>query len=227
MFFTEARRRAGQRVVRIVGLGEDAEPTTLACVAHEPGNLDTLLEAAAAGDATVAAQLLPLVYDHLRELARRRLATENPGQTLQPTALVHEAYVRLVSSPQTGWNGRKHFFAAAALAMRRILVERARAKRGPKRGGDRQRVSLEEAEAGIGAPLHVDELDWVALDAALNALQEHDSELAELVHLRYFAGLCVADVAAATGRSERTVHRDWNVARAWLLRRVEQESQEH
>ena len=183
-------------------------------------NLDALLEAAAAGDPTVASQLLPLVYDHLRELARRKLASENPGQTLQPTALVHEAYVRLVSSPQTSWNGRKHFFAAAALAMRRILVERARAKRGPKRGGDRRRFSLDMVEPA--GDVAVDDFDWVALDGALDALQAHDADLADVVHLRYFAGLGVEEIAQAMNRSERSINRDWSIARAWLLRRMEE-----
>lgn len=189
-------------------------------VSADSSNLDALLAAAAAGDPTVAAQLLPLVYDHLRELARRKLASENPGQTLQPTALVHEAYVRLVTSPQTSWNGRKHFFAAAALAMRRILVERARAKRGPKRGGDRKRFSLEMVEPA--GEVAVDELDWLALDGALDALQAHDADLADVVHLRYFAGLGVEEIAQALGRSERSINRDWNIARAWLLRRMEE-----
>lgn len=189
-------------------------------VSEDSSNLDALLAAAAAGDPTVAAQLLPLVYDHLRELARRKLASENPGQTLQPTALVHEAYVRLVTSPQTSWNGRKHFFAAAALAMRRILVERARAKRGPKRGGDRKRFSLEMVEPA--GEVAVDELDWLALDGALDALQAHDADLADVVHLRYFAGLGVEEIAQALGRSERSINRDWNIARAWLLRRMEE-----
>jgi len=189
-------------------------------VSEEASNLDALLAAAAAGDPTVASQLLPLVYDHLRELARRKLASENPGQTLQPTALVHEAYVRLVTSPQTNWNGRKHFFAAAALAMRRILVERARSKRGPKRGGDRKRFSLEMVEPA--GEVAVDELDWLSLDSALDALQAHDAELAEVVHLRYFAGLSVEEIGQAMGRSERSINRDWSIARAWLLRRMEE-----
>jgi RNA polymerase sigma factor (TIGR02999 family) len=193
-------------------------------VSDSSTNFDALLEAAAAGDPEVASQLLPLVYDHLRELARRKLATESPGQTLQPTALVHEAYMRLVSSPQTSWNGRKHFFAAAALAMRRILVERARAKRGPKRGGDRVRFSLETVEPAGDVP--VDELDWVALDGALDALQAHDADLADVVHLRYFAGLGVEEIGQALGRSERSIQRDWNIARAWLLRRMEETSAE-
>ncbi len=165
-----------------------------------------------------AAELLPLVYDHLRELARKRLAHESPGQTLQPTALVHEAYMRIAGTGAP-WDNRRHFFAAAAIAMRRILVERARAKGGPMRGGGRERVGLSTAE-GEMADGPSGEIDWIALDEAMAALEREDAQLAEVVHLRYFAGLSVDETAAATGRSARSIDRDWKCARLWLLRRI-------
>ena len=163
-----------------------------------------------------AAELLPLVYDHLRDLARRRLAQESPGQTLQPTALVHEAFLKIAGGAERGWVDRKHFFAAAALAMRRILVDRARAKGGLKRGGAFRQITLDDVE--VASPVPVDEIDWVRIDGAMEALRLHDSDLADVVNLRYFAGLSLADVGAAMGKSERTINRDWLVARAWLLR---------
>lgn len=187
------------------------------------GDLGNLLARAASGEPSASAELLPLVYDHLRAMARARLANEPAGQTLQPTALVHEAYLKLVGAERP-WNDRKHFFAAAALAMRRILVDRARAKRGEKRGGGLRRVSLEMVgESGSSVPegtLQGGETDWLALEEAMEALQAHDPELAELVHLRYFAGLSVEEVAQALNVSGRTVNRDWQVARSWLLRRM-------
>jgi hypothetical protein len=163
-----------------------------------------------------AGELLPLVYDHLRDLARRRLAQESPGQTLQPTALVHEAFLKIAGGAERGWVDRKHFFAAAALAMRRILVDRARAKGGLKRGGAFRQIALDDVE--VASPVPVDEIDWVRIDGAMEALRLHDAELADVVNLRYFAGLSLADVGAAMGKSERTINRDWLVARAWLLR---------
>src|SRR5437763_2655602 len=177
-----------------------------------------ILAALDQGDSGAAEQLLPLVYDELRKLAAHRLADEQPGQTLQPTALVHEAYVRLVGGdkPQE-WNGRGHFFAAAAEAMRRILVEAARRKGRQKRGGDRERVDLDGL--AVPAPEPVDDL--LALDEALAQLAAADPQAAELVKLRYFAGLTVPQAAAALGVAPRTADFLWAYARSWLLQRIE------
>jgi RNA polymerase sigma factor (TIGR02999 family) len=174
-----------------------------------------ILNAIDAGDPKAAAELLPLVYDELRKLAAARMAAEKPGQTLTATALVHEAYVRLVGGerPQD-WNGRGHFFAAAAEAMRRILVEQARRKTSAKHGGGRRRVDLGEAVAG--ADVSADEL--LDLDAALARLQGVDPVAARLVELRYFAGLTMEQAADALGLPLRTAERNWTFARAWLLR---------
>jgi RNA polymerase sigma factor (TIGR02999 family) len=182
-------------------------------------DISVVLHAAAGGDPRATDQLLPLVYDHLRELARRRLSKEQAGQTLQPTALVHEAYMRLLGDG-VSWNSRGHFFGAAAQAMRRILVERARAKKGPKRGGGRAAVPLSAVMEVLGDDSSA-EPDWIALDEAMEALQKTDGELAQVVHLRYFAGLTVDETALATGRSARSVDREWKLARAWLLERMD------
>jgi RNA polymerase sigma factor (TIGR02999 family) len=172
-----------------------------------------LIDAAAAGDAGAAAELLPLVYDELRRLAAGHLARERPGQTLQATALVHEAYLRLVGpDPGQTWNGRGHFFAAAAEAMRRILVEAARRKDREKHGGGRRRVALDDALADPNG--RVDDL--LALDDALAALAREDPAKADLVKLRYFAGLTLEEAAACQGISLATAKRHWAVARAWL-----------
>jgi RNA polymerase sigma factor (TIGR02999 family) len=175
-----------------------------------------LLAAADAGDPKAAAELLPLVYDELRKLAAARLAAEQPDQTLQPTALVHEAYLRLVGGAQPdGWNGRGHFFAAAAEAMRRILVDAARRRRAQKHGGGRVRVDLPD---DLAAPAAGDDL--VALDEALTRLEGHDPDAARLVKLRYFAGLSHQDAADALGVSRGAADRLWALARAWLLRQL-------
>jgi RNA polymerase sigma factor (TIGR02999 family) len=172
-----------------------------------------ILSAVEQGDPQAASQLLPLVYDELRKLAAQKLAQERPGQTLQATALVHEAYLRLVGA-RTGqpWSGRGHFFAACAEAMRRILVEGARRKRSLKHGGACPRVELEEAAAYTREP--VDEL--LALDEALDRLALEDPRKAELVKLRYFAGLSVQEAAEALGISRATADRYWAYAKAWL-----------
>jgi len=172
-----------------------------------------ILSAIEAGDAKAAAELLPLVYDELRKLAAARLAGERPGQTLQATALVHEAYVRLTApAPDQPWNSRGHFFAAAAEAMRRILVEAARRKQRVKHGGGRKRIDLDEVPSA--ADDRPDEL--LALDDALSALAREDPAKAALVQLRYFAGLTLEEVAACQGISLATAKRRWVVARAWL-----------
>lgn len=182
--------------------------------------LSDLLARASSGEPQASAELLPLVYDHLRAMARTRLASEPAGQTLQPTALVHEAYLKLVGSDRP-WNDKRHFFAAAALAMRRILVDRARARRGEKRGGNLRRVSLEMVDDERADTEPVGGMDWLALEEAMAELEAHDPSMAAIVHLRYFAGLSVEQVAQATGVSTRTVNREWFVARAWLLRRMQ------
>ena len=169
------------------------------------------------GDPHAAEQLLPLVYDELRKLAAERMAQEKPGQTLQATALVHEAYIRLVDVQQAQhWNSRGHFFAAAAEAMRRILVENARRKQADKHGGGRLRAELPE---GLAAPEARPD-DLVALDEALSQLERHDPEAAGLVKLRYFAGLSHQEAAEALGLSRGGADRLWALARAWLFRQL-------
>jgi RNA polymerase sigma factor (TIGR02999 family) len=172
-----------------------------------------ILSAIEAGDPHAAEQLLPLVYDELRKLAAAKLAQEKPGQTLQATALVHEAYLRLVHTPNAQqWNSRGHFFAAAAEAMRSILVESARSKAREKRGGDWQRVDFEELD--VTTAVSPDQL--VALDDALARLDDLDPIAGELVKLRYFAGLPLEQAATAVGISTATAYRHWAYARAWL-----------
>jgi RNA polymerase sigma factor (TIGR02999 family) len=176
-----------------------------------------LLLALERGEPHAAAQLLPLVYDELRGLAAARLAAEPSGITLQPTALVHEAYVRLVGTPGGDqWEHRGHFFAAAAEAMRRILVEAARRKKREKHGGDWTRVPLEAAQPAAPDPRD----DLVALDAALTRLAAVDPQAAKLIELRHFAGLSVAEAAQTLGISTRTADRLWAFARAWLHREL-------
>jgi RNA polymerase sigma factor (TIGR02999 family) len=165
------------------------------------------------GDPTAAEQLLPLVYDELRKLAAMRLVQEKPGQTLQATALVHEAYLRLVDGAAAQhWNGRGHFFAAAAEAMRRILVESARSKAREKRGGDWKRVDFESLD--VSSSVSPDQL--VALDDALQRLAAQDQIAGKLVKLRYYAGLSLEEAASAVGVSTATAYRHWAYARAWL-----------
>jgi RNA polymerase sigma factor (TIGR02999 family) len=176
-----------------------------------------ILSAIDQGDPHAASELLPLVYDELRQLAATRLAQEKPGQTLQATALVHEAYLRLVDVERAQqFNSRGHFFAACAEAMRRILVENARRKQADKRGGEWQRVDLDEGLAATEARSD----DLVALDEALSRLERHDAEAAQLVKLRYFAGLSHQDAAEALGVSRGSADRLWALARAWLFRQL-------
>jgi RNA polymerase sigma factor (TIGR02999 family) len=173
-----------------------------------------ILSAIEQGEAHAAEQLLPLVYSELRQLAAEKLAQETPGQTLQATALVHEAYLRLVDHERAQhWNSRGHFFAAAALAMRNILVDNARRKRRIKHGGGRERVTLDDAQPA--PPSDSDAL--LALDEALSRLAAEDPEAAQIVHLRYFAGLSIEEAAQTLGISRAYAYREWTFARAWLL----------
>ena len=175
------------------------------------------------GDPLAAAQLLPLVYEELRDLAAQRLARESPGQTLQATALVHEAYVRLVDSDVAKlWNSRGHFFGAAAEAMRRILVERARQKHRHKHGGGWNRIALDEGCSLAEPPPHD---DLLALDEAINRLHQLDPKRAELVKLRFFAGLSMAEAAGVLGVSLATAERSWAFARTWLFAELREETQ--
>jgi len=176
-------------------------------------NVTRILSAIEQGDPLAAEQLLPLVYDELRKLAAQRLAQEKPGQTLQATALVHEAYLRLVDvEAAQHWNSRGHFFAAAAEAMRRILIEQARRKKRRKRGGDRRQTDLEQANLGY----HSEAEEILAIDDALEHLATEDPLAAQLVKLRYFGGLSVEDAAQAAGVPRSTAYQHWAYARAAL-----------
>jgi len=168
------------------------------------------------GKPQAADELLPIVYEELRKLARSRMARERPGQTLQATALVHDAYLRLVGDADPGWANRAHFFAAAAESMRRILVERARRKARIRHGGDQARVTLEESACVQSE----DAADLLAIDQALNRLATFDAQMARVVVLRYFGGLEIDEVAAAMELSPRGVNRLWTAARAWLQREL-------
>jgi RNA polymerase sigma factor (TIGR02999 family) len=177
-----------------------------------------LLDAAAAGDPKAAAELLPLVYDELRKHAAARLAEEKPGQTLQPTALVHEAYLRLVGGEQPqDWGGRGHFFAAAAEAMRRILVESARRKKANKHGGGWQRQELIDSELAVDTSGD----DLFAVDEALSRLAAEHPRAARLIHLRFFLGMTLEEAAVHLGLQVRTAYRDWAYARVWLRRELD------
>src|SRR5713226_2122216 len=179
-----------------------------------------ILSAIEQGDPQAAEELLPLVYDELRRLATERMAQEKPGQTLQATALVHEAYLRLVGAQEgQRWDSRGHFFAAAAEAMRRILLNRARDKKRAKRGGERRRVDLDQIEIAFDTS---DE-QLIALDEALSQLAVEDPDAARLVNLRFFAGLTLKDAAASLGLAPRTAERQWAYARAWLFARLRQD----
>lgn len=180
-----------------------------------------ILNAIEQGDAKAADELLPLVYEELRLLAARKMAQEQPGQTLQTTALVHEAYIRLVGSEIRNWNSRGHFYAAAAEAMRRILIDNARRKRSLKRGGDRNRI---EFDAAILRDSKSDQMDdLIALDEALQKLADLDKIKADLVKLRYFAGLTSGQAARILDISTATAERYWDYARSWLRVEITQE----
>ncbi len=170
------------------------------------------------GDARAANRLLPLVYDELRRLAAIKMARENPGQTLQATALVHEAWLRLGGDQQASWHNRAHFFAAAAAAMRRILIDNARRKNAVRHGGRAERVNFDLDNLELAAGMDNDQL--LALHEALDALAAHDAVKAELVKLRFFAGLTLAEAAKVLDLSEPTAKRYWAYARAWLYREI-------
>jgi RNA polymerase sigma factor (TIGR02999 family) len=178
--------------------------------------INAKIEAITLGQASAAEELLPLVYSHLRRLARARMAHVPPGNTLQPTALVHEAYLRVVGEDDPGWNGRGHFFAAAAEAMRQILVDQARQKGALKRGGDRRRLDVEDVDLPIESPAD----DLLDLDRAIKRLERKDPQKAQIVVLRYFAGLNREETAAALNLSKRTLDRQWEYIRAWLHRQL-------
>ena len=176
------------------------------------GAITQILQAASDGDPRASAELLPLVYSELRRLAQARMAKTPPGNTLQPTALVHEAYLRLIGGDDPSWHSRGHFFAAAAQAMRQILVDQARRKATQKRGGGRRRVPLDNVEVAIDTPME----DVLALDEALTKLEQADSRKGKIVMLRYFAGLTTEEVAAALELSVPTIEREWRFTRSFL-----------
>jgi RNA polymerase sigma factor (TIGR02999 family) len=178
-----------------------------------------ILEAAQKGDPNAAGELLPLVYDELRKLAAAKMAHERPDQTLQPTALVHEAWLRLVGNEQQKWNGRAHFFGAAAEAMRRILIENARRKAAARHGGGQARLDISQIDIATTAP--DDEL--LAVSDALEKLAMDEPQMAELVKLRYFVGLTAEDAAEVLGISVRTAERWWSYSRVWLYQEFERQ----
>ena len=178
-----------------------------------------ILEAAQQGDPKAAEELLPLVYNELRKLAAHKMANEVSGQTLQPTALVHEAWLRLIGPEQVKWNSRAHFFGAAAEAMRRILIENARRKQAQRHGGHQARVNIHELE--LAAPGKDEEV--LAVNEALEKFASRNPQKAEFVKLRYFVGLSVEQAAETLGISEATAHRWWNYSRAWLFQEIERE----
>jgi RNA polymerase sigma factor (TIGR02999 family) len=172
------------------------------------------------GDPQAGTQLLPLVYEELRRLAAAKLAREAPGQTLQPTALVHEAWLRLGADAQPTWANRAHFFAAAAEAMRRILIDNARRKRAARHGGEFAKVSADATGFDLAGPA-ADDTELLLVNEALDALAAHDARKAELVKQKYFAGLTLEEAAEVLGISTRTAKRDWAYARAWLFNEVQ------
>jgi RNA polymerase sigma factor (TIGR02999 family) len=203
------------------------QPTRAGETVHTISEVTQLLRAAADGDPRASNELLPLVYEELRKLATSNMHREmgaGAGHTLQPTALVHEAFMRLVGDGGASWNGRGHFFGAAALAMRRILVERARGRNAKKRGGDQLRVELRED--AVAVDLTTDSAsdqqaaELLALDSALDELKAFDERAGQIVMLRYFAGLSVEQTAAALAVSPATVKKTWAFARAWLGRQI-------
>ncbi len=207
-------------VARTTGQAQGPAPTGFEAMT----DVTRILNAIERGDAKATDELLPLVYEELRVLAAQKLSHEAPGQTLQATALVHEAYLRLVGTESQTWENRGHFFAAAAEAMRRILVDHARHKKSRRHGGAQQRVELEDLDAVAGEPAPTGSSAapeyLLRLDEALTKLAQRDPEVAELVKLRYFGGLTLEQAAEIKGISRRTAGRYWNYARLWLYREV-------
>ena len=181
-------------------------------------DITLLLQRAGLGDAQAADQILPLVYNELRKLAAAKMARESAGQTLQPTALVHEAWLRLGGDAQPQWKNRAHFFAAAAEAMRRILIENARRRQAIRHGGEYEKLSTDATGFDVASPEGDDEL--LLLHEALNALAAHDARKAELVKLHHFVGLTVEEAASVMGVTDRTARRDWVYARTWLFNEI-------
>ena len=177
------------------------------------------LRAMESGEPRAAEQLLALVYNELRQLAAAKMARERPGHTLQPTALVHEAWLRLGGDAQPAWQNRRHFFGAAAEAMRRVLIGNARRKHAARRGDDAQHVDIDSTEIAVAAP--VEDVELLRVHDALDRLAEEDPRKAELVKLRYFVGMSIEEAAEALGISDRTAKRDWTYARAWLGEAIE------
>ncbi|HUL55109.1 MAG TPA: sigma-70 family RNA polymerase sigma factor [Opitutaceae bacterium] len=184
-------------------------------------DVTVMLERLEQGDPQAADQLLPLVYDELRKLASAKMARESGGQTLQATALVHEAWLRLGGDQQPAWQNRAHFFASAAEAMRRILIERARRRQALRHGGGLERVDVDDPALGIAAPGAPDD-ELLAVHETLERLAAHDARKAELVKLRYFAGLTIEQAAEVLGIAVPTAKRDWTYARAWLFKEISQ-----
>lgn len=210
----------GHAPLETTGMSSDHEPSRDAPDAlNGPGEITRLLVAVRGGEPGAFDQLLPLVYDELRSAARSQLRRRRAGQTLDTTALVHEAYVRLVDRTRAEWRDRGHFLAVAAVAMRHILVDHARRRMAQKRGGDAVRVTLDEARVGRDAPV----VEILALDQALDALAALNERLSKLVELRFFGGLTVEETAGVLDVSERTVKRDWRKARAFLYQRLGQQ----
>ncbi len=179
-------------------------------------NVTCILSRVQQGDGKAAEELLPLVYEELRRLAAQKMSQQPPGHTLQATALVHEAWLKLAGSPQASWHDRQHFFRAAAEAMRHVLVDRARAKQCQKRGADPQRLNLDEVDLATNAEPET----LLLVDEALQALEREQPDKAELVKLRFYVGLSVPEIAQSLGVSEKTVKRHWIHARAWLFQEI-------
>jgi len=209
----QRRAKAGPRTLRFIPPAESAN-------AFSVSELTVILQRIDQGDPTAAGEILPLVYEELRQLAGQKLAREHPGQTLQATALVHEAWLRLGGDDQPDWKNRAHFFAAAAEAMRRILIDNARRKSYLRHGGGKERVNFDDLELAAA----MDDEQLLGLNEALDQLAEHDAQKAELVKLRFFTGLTNEQVAQVLGISEPTVKRHWAYARAWLFRRMQPHS---